>query len=284
MPWAWLRTSNDDSGEFVDLESGEAIAWWRGSSSIMGGARVAAPLTDAAESGIRPVQVPAVCWSGSLAEIDDAEPVEPSSDPRAVVQSPEPSPLASLWQSHPLTWSARGWTELERRIQAEHKPLVLRTHARHVVSDLPGVTRLLKIATELPRACNKSERHLPRLQVLIDPASMLTGSMLAGGARQALDHVRRTLEWCAEHGTHPAVWGVVVSNVRTRADVPDLCEPCGWSDDDADERSGFEPRFEPGLLAALFREHLPAATRRVLIGPDPERQRRFLHAAEELSH
>lgn len=257
MLWAWLRHPSVESDAVVDLETHENVAAWNQASSIMSGLNVA-----------KPDLVPVVCWSGSLAEIEVEGTSEPATLARSVNLFAEPSVHpTSLWRAHPLTWSARGWAELERRLESSSGTLVLRTHARHVLSDLPGVARLVKMARDLATS--------PRVQVLVDPASMLTPSMFESGPRDAMDYVRRVLEWCAEHATNPAVWGVVVSNVRARADMPDLCEPSSLSK----LAEAGSCLLNADTLAALFAEHLPPETRRVLVGAEPESQREQLERA-----
>lgn len=258
MTWVWLRSLQAESGAFVDLDSREVVEQWSNSSLLGGGLN---------EHGL-------VCWSGSLAELDPAQSEPEDHDPADASAKLARERLPALWKSHPLTWSARGWAELERRLQSLPGNLVLRTHARHVLSDLPGIVRVLKIAAEFPTS--------PRVQVLIDPASMLTPSMFASGPRDAMDCVRRVLEWCAEHVSNPAVWGVIVSNVRARVDVPGLCEPCSLSDSGTGVggvggvggAGGASPALlNADALADVFAEHLPRGTRRVLVGAEPERQR-----------
>jgi hypothetical protein len=83
-----------------------------------------------------------------------------------------------------MTWTPQAWKSLRSKIEeaapglAESgRELLLRPHARHVVSD--------------PQACVMLMKDLPHgVRLLLDPVSLLTPAMLTG----AEDHIGRALE------------------------------------------------------------------------------------------
>ncbi len=106
------------------------------------------------------------CWSGS---------------PDASAEDPFPD--------DPSRWTPAAWSALDATIDRllpiladRDATLVLRTHHRHVVGDVPSV---LKFARSL------GERGIGRVGVLLDVESMLAESMLA---RNPEDHRRRIRE------------------------------------------------------------------------------------------
>lgn len=107
----------------------------------------------------------------------------------------------SLFDDDPRTWSPRGWAALadacasiSRDLAGSRCTVCFRTHARHVLSDLPSCARF---ARDL--AC-----YGP-FQLLLDPASMLAESMLAS----AEDHLHRIFEGAA---ALPNLAGLLVSD------------------------------------------------------------------------
>lgn len=168
------------------------------------------------------------------------------------------------WAPDPRTWGPSGWAALDSRLAALAAPLIIRTHARHVVSDTPGIVHLLRAHPP------------PHVNVLVDPVSMLTPEMLKSG--HAADHLRRTFEAIASPLLPRPVAGVIVAGVCTlpptagSADPsPQSCTPTSLLHSD-----------QPPQLAALIRSlamQLPAEIPRVLIGDDAHSQRDWLLAA-----
>lgn len=156
----------------------------------------------------QPGPIPELCWSGSFAELDaDAE-----SDPDDAGSGGSGGwggwggdvlPPA-LFTRDPRTWSPRGWSALAAalaRVPAS-AGLILRPHARHVVSDEMSIRRALDAS--------------PNLSILLDPASMLEPTMLEPRALD--DHFRRFFELAAALPTGRVV-AVVYSNVRPPDDA-----------------------------------------------------------------
>ncbi len=114
-------------------------------------------------SGARSKGPQVIAWSGSFAETDGGE----------------------LFDEDPRTWAAPGWSALEsvcRRLAAPSGTLLLRPHARHVVSDVPSCRKLLDA---------QWARDLG-IGLVYDPAAMCAASMLAPGRIE--DHLRRMYE------------------------------------------------------------------------------------------
>lgn len=84
------------------------------------------------------------------------------------------------------TWGAKGWDALERGVVelggegTSESGLLVRPHARHVVSDLPGCKRMLESSWAAERGVG----------LCYDPASMCAPGMAA----RAEDHLRRMYE------------------------------------------------------------------------------------------
>jgi hypothetical protein len=102
----------------------------------------------------------AMLWSGSSAEVDGG----------------------GAFDEDPRTWGPKGWAALEEAVRAMpgRGRVWVRPHARHVVSDIPGVRRLLEAEWG------------SRLGVALDPAAMMTPAM-RGSAGMA-DLVTRVFE------------------------------------------------------------------------------------------
>jgi len=99
----------------------------------------------------------------------------------------------------PRTWGPGGWKKFEAtcEVLAERAgdsgiPVILRPHARHVLSDAQRCLTFLR-------------RWEGRLGLLLDPVAMLEASML----ERAEEHLDRIVEALGEH---PGVAGVVVCN------------------------------------------------------------------------
>lgn len=133
--------------------------------------------------------MPVFCWSGSYAERDGG----------------------SLFDEDPRTWGPKGWAALESGVQMmgeRRREVVIRTHARHVLSDAPSVR------------CFVHASWASGVKVFIDPASMLTPGMLAGGF--GADHLRRLYEGLSSIDPACAA-GVLISG----ADMKDgIVRPC----------------------------------------------------------
>ncbi len=183
-----------------------------------------------------------VAWSGTLAD----------------------APFAS----HPLTWSTRGWAALHaacdaltRTLTESGRTLLVRTHARHVLSD--------------PRACLKfaAERGpASPVVVLPDIAAMIDVSMLP----TVDDHLERLF------ATLPSIAGAagaVLANVARAAEAPDA----------GPDELGAGPAASPApihrgavpvsLLVAGWQAHMPADAPMVLLGDDLPDQLAALAAA-----
>ena len=100
-----------------------------------------------------------IVWSGSYAEVDGG----------------------GMFDEDPRTWGPRAWDELGARVGREvYGGVVIRPHAKHVVSDVPGCRRLIESDWAIAR-----DVHL-----CYEPAGMMTIGMLA----RAEDHLRRMYE------------------------------------------------------------------------------------------
>ncbi|MCE7968890.1 MAG: hypothetical protein DYG94_09110 [Leptolyngbya sp. PLA3] len=116
---------------------------------------------------------PLVCWSGWLGDSDPGE---------------------GWFESVPGQWlpsSRAAWDQVCR--VADQQRLILRPHARHLLSDGPGCLNWLR--------GNEGRR------LLLDPVAMLEPGMLP----DAEDHVSRLLMTVG-----PLAWGLVVSDVGVR--------------------------------------------------------------------
>ena len=126
-----------------------------------------------------------IAWSGSFAQIDGGE----------------------MFDDDPRTWGPKGWGALEERAAGLDGPGVLvRPHARHVVSDVPGCRRLVESDWAKARG----------IGLCYDPASMCGVGMMA----RAGDHMRRMYE-AIELFEAGAIGMVVVAGLNACA------EPCG---------------------------------------------------------
>ena len=160
-----------------------------------------------------------VCWSGWF-------------DERA-------RPASGVFHHDTAVWSGPGWAALEARLEtivpafeAAGARLLIRPHARHVVSDVPTVRRLL------------GRFESAALGVFLEPAAMLTAGM-AGDAR---DHLGRILWALARHERTAAV-------LLTGAERPAL----GEGDPEHDDILVPAPLTRGALgyhdLLAVLREH-----------------------------
>jgi len=108
-----------------------------------------------------------ILWSGSCAELDD--------------------PPGNLFDAHPRTWAAHGWAALERACAhaaaATTDTILIRPHARHVLSDIPSLKRF---------AHTIAPDHPGRFELFIDPPSMLDTTHHDRGL--APDTIARILE------------------------------------------------------------------------------------------
>lgn len=162
-----------------------------------------------------------LCWSGSFAEVEGGG-------------------AESRFEDDPRTWGSKGWACLAAAMKAA-SAVIVRPHARHVVSDGPSLKRFLGM--------------FPGARALLDPASMLAPSMLEG--RGVEDHLARLYELATEIDPIRLA-GVLVSNVRKPLQAGDLpaLVPVG---DGMVERSALQ------ALAGV----IPAAVPRVFLSADP---------------
>lgn len=157
------------------------------------------------------VEDPLVVFTGSLAETEGG----------------------GLFDAHPGTWGARGWAALEdacvRAMNESAREFVIRPHARHVVSDLPGIRRFASVI---------GARWPGRFRLLLDPASMLDVVHLE---RQMADDMLRRIAAEIPMLDVPELplYGLVVANVDRRGESLML--------------SAIEMgEIDPGLIRSLF--------------------------------
>ncbi len=128
-----------------------------------------------------------------------------------------------MFAADPRTFFAPGWRQLAGRL-AEMGPalerrdlqILIRPHARHVVSDFPAVSKLL-------REVGPAAGGIGRVGVLFDPISMITGGMRA----LAEDHLERSCQLfgeLAERLGAAAGVGVLVSGVPRAGGAVDGAE------------------------------------------------------------
>lgn len=132
------------------------LCCWPGSLFAPDCSGVRAALEAARTSGSR-----VIAWSGSFAEVDGG----------------------GLFDEDPRTWGPKGWAAVERACGGMDElagSLLIRPHARHVVSDVPGCRRLL------------DADWAAGLGLAYDPASMCSEAMVVGGRLE--DHLRRMYE------------------------------------------------------------------------------------------
>lgn len=130
----------------------ERWVWFELSAMLDDASRVPKVGGMVGENGAR-----AVIWSGSYAEVEFGS--------------------AERFEADPRTWSATGWAKLDafcELLASAGAACVFRTHARHVLSDVPGCAKFLQ---------TWGERGFG---VLIDPVSMLTPEMEASAMRADL--------------------------------------------------------------------------------------------------
>lgn len=139
----------------------------------------------------------AAVWGGNLVagELPGAGELD-AQVPRWVVWSG--TPAEGLFDESPFIWGMPAWGKFEaglRRVaaMAAGKKVLVRPHARHVMSDLPSCLRVL------------GRTSVENARVLLDPGAMLTDDM----KKNAEDHVTRILEGMCGH---PGVEAVVVGD------------------------------------------------------------------------
>lgn len=129
-------------------------------------------LQESPPASARSPDQPLVCWSGWIeSELQEAE---------------EESGAAGLpdFRTQLRTWGPEAWDQMLRALQAAGQqdrpaPILLRPHARHVVSDAQRCVRFLEAIGASTPACG----------LLLDPAAMLTPDMLTDAA----EHLDRML-------------------------------------------------------------------------------------------
>lgn len=121
-----------------------AMATWNG-QSLLG-------------ASVRGITSSEIVWSGSYAEVEGG----------------------GVFEEDPRTWGAKGWDVLRARVESCERDLVIRPHARHVVSDVPGCRRLLESSWASERGA----------LLCHDPASMVVPGMMG----RIEDHLRRMYE------------------------------------------------------------------------------------------
>ena len=135
-------------------------------------------------------EVRRIAWSGSFAEIEGG----------------------GMFDDDPRTWGPKGWGALEERAAGLEGPGVLvRPHARHVVSDVPGCRRLLESSWATERG----------VRLCYDPASMVVPGMMG----RIEDHLRRMYE-AIELFPMERLGMVVVAGVDANGAACDL-DACG---------------------------------------------------------
>lgn len=152
------------------------------------------------------------------------------------------------------TWGAPGRAalmsccdRLEPVLRAARAAVLLRPHARHVLSDVPACAGFLR------------ERARGPFGVLVDPVSMLTAPMLA----RAIDHVERTVDALIPL---PGVAGVVISNADRGADGDVRAVPITRG------------VLDPDALSRLIRRAVPGDLPLVLVDDDVDAQASLLGA------
>jgi hypothetical protein len=153
------------------------------------------------------------------------------------------------------TWSSEGWQGLlawcdvqAAWAEARDARIWLRPHAAHVLSDVPRCTALLRELSDRP------------IDILLDPASMLTAHMLPRG----LEHLQRAIETLADH---PRVAGLLLANVSPAPDRRSLRLA-----------ALHQGSLDPAAIKAIVREHWPADKPVILLDHDVPRQVDFLRA------
>ena len=129
-----------------------------------------------------------IAWSGTMSDPRD-DPFAP--DPAAWLPASMPALLARLESLEPL-------------LVAQRVRLLIRSHARHILSDAPRCGVLL-------RAPWRSTH--PHIGLALDPAAMVEPSMVP----TALDHIRRSLEALA----HRASIVILTNFIAPDPAVPD---------------------------------------------------------------
>lgn len=144
------------------IPEGGGELWHAAGPAIAGsGATWSARSLLSAEAGANTRTTREIVWSGSFAEVEGG----------------------GLFDEDPRTWGIKGWDAMRERIEARGgagNGLVIRSHARHVVSDVPGCRRLLESSWSVERG----------VSLCYDPASMLSPTMMD----RAEDHLRRMYE------------------------------------------------------------------------------------------
>lgn len=153
-------------------------------------------ICDAPGAGTGREEVWAAVWPGNLVHAVP-EPREFAEAPRWVLWSGTPAP--GLFDESPFIWGLPAWEKFEAALRAVAmlagaRKVLVRPHARHVMSDMPSCLRVLE------------RTSVENARVLLDPAAMLTDDMRSAGAE---DHVTRILEGLAGH---PGVEAVVVGD------------------------------------------------------------------------
>lgn len=154
-----------------------------------------------------------------------------------------------LFARDPRTWSPAGWAALGAWCDAvrdvlEHaaRTVMLRPHARHVLSDVQRCVRFFEDRAGQP------------FTLALEPAAMLEPTMLAG----AEDHLGRIFEFLA-----PRAAVVIMSNVAPLSDGAETPLQRGRAHHGA---------IDPALTARLVREHVPEATPIALFAGDEAAQ------------
>ncbi|MFN0010329.1 MAG: hypothetical protein ACKVS8_01665 [Phycisphaerales bacterium] len=165
-----------------------------------------------------------------------------------------------LFEADPRTWGPRGWAALHAAcdaaapgLEASRRVLVLRTHARHVLSD--------------PRACVKflADRAGGPFAVLPDAASMIERSMLG----MVEDHLDRLFAALGGAGIVGPL-GCVLANVGTDGPITD---GDGALDQPPTVLVPIHAGAVPvGGLIARWQRHLGAGVPVVLVGAAVEGQ------------
>lgn len=186
---------------------------------------------------------------------------EPPCPPRVIAWSgwlpADAAPQAGVFPRNFRTWTPEAWETFEKvvanigpALAAKKMSLLLRPHARHVLSDAQGCRQYMERAPE-------------GVNLLLDPASMLTPDMLP----DAEDHLARTLDALA---AHPKTAGIVLCNVRR---VP--------GDDSALAPSPLHAgEIDPAMFRGLVAEFAPKSLPAVVLEEQLPRQLAIFRAGE----
>ena len=157
-----------------------------------------------------------------------------------------------LNEPHPYNWMEPGRAALAERLtsvdDAVRKSILLRPHARHVLSDMPSVRRWLD---------ERDDDGIDAPGIALEPAALFEPGMIA----DAEDHLIRILEVLG-----PRVDLLIVSDADDTAP--------------AVRRAPGDGALPGGIFGKLVAEHVPSSVPRVTIQHDPEAAAAWLTTGE----